>query len=106
VVDRVRQVLEEPLQRLEIVGVEGRGALSIDVERRTLEALGIPGREDDVSPLGACASRCFEPDSGASADEDDRLPEEFRFALGATGTGVGGHDAAGISPRRAFSPAT
>jgi hypothetical protein len=46
-----------------------------------LEALGIPGGEDHVGSLSACSSGRFEPDAGASADHDDRLPEQLRFPM-------------------------
>jgi hypothetical protein len=36
-VDRCRQVLEEPLQGSRVVGVEGRGALRAKFQRRLLE---------------------------------------------------------------------
>src|SRR5215469_10689149 len=86
-VDWSRQVEEESLQRSRIVGVEGRAAKRAEFARGALQALGVPGGEDDVGSLGARPSRCFEPDACASSDDDDRLPEEFRFALGARSQG-------------------
>jgi hypothetical protein len=90
-VDRVGQVLEESLQRGRIGGVEGGGAPSADVKRCLLEALGIRAGEHDLGTLRAGSLGCCEPDAGAAADQDDRLPEQFRFALGGSDTGFGGH---------------
>jgi hypothetical protein len=82
VVDRVAQAVEELLQRCRVVGVEGGGAPRVDVERRLLEPLGIPAGEDNVGALTAGASGGLEPDSGAAADEDDGLAQQFRLAGG------------------------
>ena len=87
VIDRIRQVLEESLQRGRIGRVEGGRAPRADFLRCALEPLGIAAGEHDVGPLSAGAAGCFETDPGAPADEDDGLPEQFRFALGG-GTGV------------------
>jgi hypothetical protein len=43
-------------------------------------------------PLSACSSRRFEPDAGTTADHDDGLPAEFRFALDGRSGGCGAHD--------------
>ena len=91
-VDRGRQVTEEPLEGSRIRGVEGRGAQRVELARGALEALGIPAGEDQLGPLSACSSGRFEPDAGATADHDDGLPEEFRFALDGRGGGCGAHD--------------
>ena len=85
VVDRGRQVTEEPLEGGRIRGIEGRGAQRVELARGALEALGISAGEDHDGPLSACSSGCFQPDAGAPADHDDGLPEEFRFALGCIG---------------------
>ena len=89
VVDRVRQVLEEPLQRGGIGGVEGGGA---HARRRScaalLEALGIAAGEDDVGPLSAGASGCFKTDPGASADQDDGLARAVPVRAGSASSGV------------------
>ena len=50
-VDRRRQVLAEPLQGSHVVGVEGRGALRAEFQRRLLEPVGIAAGEDDISTL-------------------------------------------------------
>ena len=81
VIDWRRQVPEELLERSRIRGVERRGALRAELAPGALQALGIPAREDHVRALLARASRRFEPDAGATADHDDGLPEQFRFAM-------------------------
>ena len=81
-VDRCRQVSEERLQGGRVVGVEGRGALRADFQRRSFEPVGIAAGEDDIGTLGAGASGRLQPDAGAAADHDDGLSGKFRFALG------------------------
>jgi hypothetical protein len=98
-VDWSRQVEEKSLERSRIVGVEGRGAERAELARGALQALGVPGGENHVGSLGARPSRRFEPDAGATADHDDGLPEEFRFALGARSQGCGVHDSSDRSPK-------
>jgi hypothetical protein len=49
--------------------------------RPHLQALGIPADEGYPGPLNACSPGRFEPDSGAAADHNHGLPEEFRLAL-------------------------
>ena len=53
VVDRIRQVLEGPLHRRCIAGVERRGHVCVELERRLLQAFRIPARENDIGALGA-----------------------------------------------------
>ena len=53
VVNRGWEILEERLQGGRIVGVEGRGALRVELERCLLEAFGIAPGEDDAGALGA-----------------------------------------------------
>jgi hypothetical protein len=90
VVDRSRQVTEEPLEEGRIRGVESRGAQRVKLARGALEGLGTPAGKDHPGALSAGSSGGFESDAGATADHDDGLPEEFRFALhGKDGKGVG-----------------
>jgi hypothetical protein len=42
--------------------------------RGLLEAVAIPGGEDQLGPLSARSSGGFEPDASAAADHDDGLP--------------------------------
>ena len=91
-VDRVRQVPEEPLEGSRVGGVEGCGAEGVEFPRCLLKALGIPSGDDHVGPLSACSSGCFEPDAGAAADDDDGLSEELRFTPNGKGSGCGAHD--------------
>ena len=76
-VDRVRQVLEESLQRGRIGGVEGGGAPRADFQRCLLEPFGIAGGEDHVGTLRAGAPGRLEADPGAAADHDDGLSFQF-----------------------------
>src|SRR5262249_46189406 len=80
VVDRCSETVKERLQGGWIVGIEGCGALRVDLERRLLEALGIAPGENHAGALGAGSPCCFEPDARAPADDDDGLTEQFRFA--------------------------
>ena len=104
VVDRVGQVLEEPLQRRGIVGVEGGDAPGVDVESCLLQPLRISAGEDDLGALGAGAAGGLEPDAGAAADQDNGLAGQFRlghYDRASTGWGAGV-----ISARRALIAAT
>lgn len=55
-----------------------RGAPGANVEGSPLEAVRIPAGEDDIGALGASSTGTLETDSAAAADDDDRLPEQFR----------------------------
>src|SRR5882724_9788184 len=81
VVDRGRQLTEEPLEGSRICGIEDRCAQRVEFARGAPQALGIPAGEDQLGTLSACSSGRFEPDAGATADHDYGLPEQFRFAL-------------------------
>ena len=83
----VGSVPEEPLEGSRIRGVEGRGAQRAELGRGALQALGIPASEDYVRPFSAGSSGGLEPDAGATADHDDGLPEQFRFAMAGRGGG-------------------
>ncbi len=85
------QVLEESLQRDRVVGVEGGSAPGAELGPRLLQALGITGRENNVSALGSRAPGGLQADPGASADHDDGLPEQFWLAGGGLRGGRGGH---------------
>ena len=76
------------LQRRRIIHIEGGGAPGVDVQCGPLQAIGIPTGEDDVGALGAGHPGGFQPDSGASADEDDGLSEQGRFAVASTAVRV------------------
>ena len=80
VVDRGWQVAEEPIEGGRIRGIEGRSAQRIELARGAFKAHGIPPGEDHPGPLNACSPGRFEPHSGAAADHNDGLPEEFRLA--------------------------
>jgi len=82
VVDRGWKILEEGLEGGRIVGIEGRGALRVDLARCLLEAFGIAPGEDEAGALGAGSPGGFQPDARGAADDDDGLAEQFRFALG------------------------
>src|SRR5215470_19105656 len=92
VVDRRTQLVEESPEAFEIESVEGRGAQRVELARGALERLGVSGSENDVCSLGARASGRFESDSGAAADDNNGLPEEFGAARDGRGGSCGAHD--------------
>jgi hypothetical protein len=102
VVDRPRQVAEEPGERGRVGGVERGGVARADVGRGLLQAVGVPARDDDAGALLAGLAGGFHSDAGAAADHEDGLPGQPRFA----GHDVASRRAAAIWPRSAFSPAT
>jgi len=85
-----------------IHGIKGRGAQRIELARGALEALGIPAGEDQLGPFSASSSGRFEPDAGATADHDDGLSEEFRFALDGRGDMRRPSGSAGFLPRKLY----
>ena len=82
VVDRGWKISEERLEGGRIVGVEGGGALRVELKGYLFEAFGIAPGEDDTGTLGAGSPGGFQPDAGAAADDDDGPAEQCRFALG------------------------
>jgi hypothetical protein len=92
VVDRRRQLIEEPLEATEVSRVEGGTAQCVELKRRLLEALRVAAGEDDAGPLAAYSSGCLESDSGAAADHDDGLPTELGLAKGRRDCGIAGHN--------------
>jgi len=53
VIDRLGKALEEPLETVEIGGVERRGAQRAELARGVLQALGVAAGEDDLGAFGA-----------------------------------------------------
>jgi hypothetical protein len=102
VVNRRGQLVEEPPEPFEVGGVEGPGAQRVELARGALEALGIPAGEDKFGPFSACSSSRLEPDAGATADYDDGLPEEFRFALDGRGGCCTAHNSSNQPSGTAF----
>ena len=102
VVDRRGSSLKNLSSRSKSVASKAAVLSAPSFARGALEALGIPGGEDHVGPLSACSSGRFEPDAGATADHDDGLPEEFRFALDGRGGGCGAHDSSDQQSKIAF----
>ena len=72
---------EEPLQRLGIGGVEGRGAQRVKLAGSPLEALGIPAGEDHLGAFSTGTPRGFQSDAGAATDRDHGLAEERGFTV-------------------------
>ena len=83
-VDRRRQLVEEPAQPFEIEGVEGDDARP-ELETDPVQAVRIARREDHIRSLGAGVPGGFKTDPRAAADHDDPLPSERRAV-------AGGHD--------------
>src|SRR5262245_55783993 len=92
VINRVRQPVEESLQRSRIVSVERSGALRADVECSSREPIGVAACEDDVGAFGAGAPGGFESDAGAATDDNDGLIEQLRRVASPYAGGFGGHD--------------
>jgi hypothetical protein len=105
-VDRRRQILEEPLQGNRIGGVEGRCALRAEFQRRLLEPAGISSGEDDFGALSAGASSCLKPDACAAADHHDCLSGKFRFVADRNRSSCAGHDSSDGWRRRPKHPVT
>ena len=80
VVDRPRQIVEEPLHRSRVVGVERGAPACSDVARRLGEPFGVAPSEEDVGALAAGAAGGLEADSRAAAKHDDGLAEQRRLA--------------------------
>jgi hypothetical protein len=78
VVDRRRQIVEEPLEALEVGGVACRTAQRAELACGMLEAFRVAAGENDIGALGPCSPGRLQPDP--RADHDDRLPSELRFA--------------------------
>ena len=75
VVDRRRQFFEEPLEPVEVGGVEGRDA-GPELETGSVEAVRVARRDDDPGSLLARAPGGLEPDAGTTADHDQDLSDE------------------------------
>src|SRR6202034_4133095 len=80
VVDRRRQPVEEPLEALEVGGVEGCTAERAELACGVLKALGVAAGENDMGTLGPCSHGRPETDPRAAADHDDGLSGERRLA--------------------------
>src|SRR5262245_2599675 len=105
-VDRTRQVGEEPFKPLGIGGVEGGSAARVDIGGRLLEAVGITADEDDVGALGPGEPGRLQPDAGAAADDDDRLTAQRSLPAGHRDLAPTGWRAAAVWARRPFNAAT
>jgi hypothetical protein len=94
-VDRARQVVEEPLHRRGVGRVEGGGGVRVEVVRGPLEALGVAAGHDDLGALAAGAAGRLEADPGAAADHDDGLAEQFGLVADRDAAGCGAHASSG-----------
>ena len=79
-VDRRRQVAEEPRQGILVGGVEGRRPLRAEFPRGPVEPVLIAADEDGVGALGHRPAGRLQPDPRAAADHGDGLPGQFRFS--------------------------
>jgi hypothetical protein len=86
-----REVTEEPIESNRIGGVEGRGTQGINLTGSVLEALGISAREDHLGPFCTRTMCRFESDASATADHNNGLPKELRFAVDGRGYSYGAH---------------
>src|SRR6516225_9401813 len=91
VVHRRWQVVEEPLEELEVSGVKGRSAQGIDFTRGTLKVVRIATGEDYLRALRTCQPGRFESDASASADHENGLTQEFRLPLDMRGASDSAH---------------
>ena len=82
VVDRRRQLVEEPIEALEVGSVERRTAQRAELACGMLEAFRVAAGENQLGPLSACSSARFEPDAGTTADHDDGLAERVAVRAG------------------------
>jgi hypothetical protein len=89
-IDRLQPV-EEPRQRGGIGRVErGRGP-RVYLAGGSFKPVRIPRDEDDIGALRPGSPGSFKPNAGASADQDNGLPEQLRFALSRGRSGRTGH---------------
>jgi hypothetical protein len=91
VVQRGREVAKEPLEEVEIGGIEGGGGERVELGGGALEGLGIAGGEDDAGPFSVGLAGSFKTNTGAAADDKDSLTTERRAALDGRGIGLGAH---------------
>src|SRR3954471_14779839 len=71
---------EEPLELIEVGGVEG-GAAGPELGAAAVQAIGVTRRDDHLGTPGPGEPGRLEPDARASADGNDRLSGEVRLAL-------------------------
>ena len=92
VVDRGGQGVEEPLEPVEVGGVEG-GDAGPELQADPVQAVGVAGGEDQVGALGAGQPGRLQPDAGAAPDHEHGLAEQVPLGPGGRGGGVGVHAA-------------
>jgi len=83
-VDRRRQVAEEPLQGRRVADVERGGPPRAEFPRRPVKPAGITAGEDHLGALGPGAPGRLEPDARAAADDDDGLAGELVGHVGSS----------------------
>jgi hypothetical protein len=105
VVDGRGQRVEEPLEPVEVGGVEG-GDAGPEFEAGAVQAVRVAGGEDDACSLGAGELGRLEPDAGAAPDHHDGLPEQVLLALHGRTVDRDGHGSSGRRrrSRRQFRP--
>ena len=86
-IDWFRQALEESVEDAASAASKAAEVSAWTSDAARSKRSGLRPPEDDVCALGACQSRCFESDTGATADYDDGLADEFRLALDSRETG-------------------
>src|SRR5512133_631664 len=76
VVDWCRQFIEEPLQPVEVGGIE-RGDARPKFETGLVQAVRVARGDDHLGSLFAGEPGRLEPDAGAPADHEYRLPDQL-----------------------------
>src|SRR6516164_1675447 len=80
VVDGRGQRVEEPLEPVEVGGVEC-GDAGPELEAGAVQAVRVASGEDDVCSLGAGEPGCLKPDAGAAPYDQAGLPEQVPTAV-------------------------
>jgi hypothetical protein len=90
VVYRGSQGVEEPLEPVEVGGVEG-GDAGPELQADTVQAVGVAGGEDHLGALGAGEPGRLQPDARAAPDHENGLTEQVPLSPPGRRGGRGGH---------------
>src|SRR5271165_7631314 len=92
------QCVEEPLEPVEVGGVEG-GDAGLEFEAGAVQAVRVAGGEDKGGSFGPGEPGGLEPDAGAAPDDEDGLPEQVLPAVHGRTVDRGSHGSSGRRPR-------